>query len=321
MRAIALAGLRIDDRRHLPDRALIGSASEPTGVTVAGTPAASRARSVCGSRAQQLHLAARGDAEQSAASRRRPPGRPRRCGSRTRPAVGARTSSRPMRARVAPSWASATRTRAAAASRVARLRSRSAWLTKPRRDQRLGAVELVLGEPQVGARRPRSGRRAAPPPASGPSGRSPPASGRRATHWPGSTSTRTTWPPSPGMPTGMSRRAASEPVAEMTAGMSWRPGTTTVTAGSCCALFAAGRRGLLAAAAEHEHGDDQQHGHDRDSEDDVAPPAATGQRLLVDDDIVERVPAPFRRFEVHRFHRPHSGKRGLPPLAGAVLAE
>ncbi len=61
-----------------------------------------------------------------------------------------------------------------------------------------------------------------------------------STHWPGSTSTRVTIPPSPDTPIGISRRAASEPVAVIVRATEERPGTTTETSGSCSVGFDAG---------------------------------------------------------------------------------
>ena len=143
-------------------------------------------------------------------SRRRPPGRLRRCARGRGRELGARTLSRPIWARVAPSWAWATRTRASAASRVA-FWSRSALLMKPRPTS-ASARSSWSGRAGVGARHLDLGGelcrllrldRAID-------------DGERlagADPLPASTSTRTTWPPWPAMPTGMSRRAASGPLA------------------------------------------------------------------------------------------------------------
>ena len=49
----------------------------------------------------------------------------------------------------------------------------------------------------------------------------------------GSTSTARTIPPSPATPTGMSTRAARDPVAAIVRATWIRPGTTTVTVGTC----------------------------------------------------------------------------------------
>ena len=109
-----------------------------------------------------------------------------------------------MRARLWPRLAWATRTRASAASRVATRRSTSALETKPRADQRLRAVQLLLGEAGVGAGDVDLGARAAAASCAW-TERSMTASVWPApTHWPASTRTLTTLPPSPGTPTGMS---------------------------------------------------------------------------------------------------------------------
>jgi len=53
------------------------------------------------------------------------------------------------------------------------------------------------------------------------------------TQAPGSTSTRVIMPPSPATPTGISRRAASVPVAWISRSTVERPGAMTETVGSC----------------------------------------------------------------------------------------
>ena len=145
-------------------------------------------------------------------------------------AVGATTSSRPIWARVAPSWAWATRTWALAASR------RPSWgRFRPSRRSRgrpaRWRARIHSGRARHWRARPRPGRRAAPPAAPGPSGRRWRAPGPARTQLPASTSTRATRPPWPAMPTGWSRRAASAPLAVTVRATSLRPGTITVTVG------------------------------------------------------------------------------------------
>ncbi len=86
------------------------------------------------------------------------------------------------------------------------------------------------------------------------------------------------------------------------------------------ALVGLGRCGLLAAAAEHEDGQNRDQRHGQDGDDDPLAPAAPGELLLPDGDVVDRVTAPFRRLVVHRFHRPHSDNTAAAAPSGAVLA-
>ena len=79
-----------------------------------------------------LHVAALGQPEQGAGEPGPTIWPTSTLRARIRPVVGAITLSWPIWARVAPSWACATRTWAFAASRVARLESISALDTKPR---------------------------------------------------------------------------------------------------------------------------------------------------------------------------------------------
>ena len=223
------------------------------------------------------------------AARAAPSRRPRRCRNsapapapttwpastlrdRTRPAVGARMSSRPICARGSRRAAPGRRGRARQRRRGWRASGRyRPWTDEAAADQRLGAVEFVLGQRGVGARDLdlrgelrcllRLDRTVDDSPA--PGRRGPTA---------GLDSTRATWPPSPATPTGMSRRAASEPVAVIVRATSLRPGTMTVTVGICPALAAGraagGRRVALAAeheisAGHHEHDDDRGNDHVR----------------------------------------------------------
>ena len=114
----------------------------------------------------------------------------------------------------------------------------------------------------------------------------------------------------------MSRRAASDPVAGNDRGDVLAAGNDDGDGRKLLALLALGRGRLLAAAAHEHHGQDGQQHDGGDDEDDVAAATATSERLLVDDDVVDRLTAPFRRFEVHRFHLPHSATR----LAAASLS-
>ena len=172
----------------------------------------------------------------SAASRRRPPGPARPCVEHQ--AGGGRAeSSRPI--------ARAGRAELRLGDADPGARRRRAWRAQlveiglgdeAAADQLLGAVELGSGRAAVGAARPRSGRRAAPPPGPGPSGRSPRAPGRRR-------------------PTGRARPARARPgrprrrrrpacraarrasrSRRSSAATSCRPGTITVTAGKLLAL-------------------------------------------------------------------------------------
>ena len=148
----------------------------------------------------------------------------------TSPAVGARMSSRPLLARCCASVACATLTRAAAASRVAALRCRSALEMKPRSTSACARSSSDWAMSRSDAATATWAARLAAVCVW--TERSTSASTCPAfTHWPGSTSTWRTSPPSPATPTGMSRRAASEPVAVTSWSTVSRPGTATVTDG------------------------------------------------------------------------------------------
>ena len=122
-------------------------------------------------------------------------------------------------------------------------------------------------------------RQAAPRSASAPSDRSPRAPARADTQLPGSTSTRVTSPPSPATPTGISRRAASVPVAETTRSTIWRPGTATLTVGALPLAPASGAAGGTRPSESEPRAGDRRH---RDDRADDPHPATT--RPLLDED-------------------------------------
>ncbi len=150
--------------------------------------------------------------------------------ARTRPLVGARMSRRPICARVAPSWASATRIRALAASRAARLRSRSALRQKPRpTSDWLRSNSFWASAASARATWTCAASWAA---VCAWTERSMVASTWPwLTQVPASTSTARTIPPSPAIPTAWSRRAASAPEAVRTRATWLWPGTTMLTVG------------------------------------------------------------------------------------------
>ena len=89
--------------------------------------------------------------------------------------------------------------------------------------------------------------------------------------------------------------------------------------GQLPALLSLGGRSLLAGAAEQEHGRYAKQDNGDDGDDDPLVPAPPGERLLVHHDVVERIPAPLARLEIHRFHRPQSGCTATGRLSVAVL--
>ena len=223
--------LRVD-RPATPARPARKASVGPIGVTLAGIPTRIEARSCCGQLRAHFHLAAARRGGTGRRSRRRRPGRPRRCGRAPGPLVGARMSSRPT---------------ARAAGAKLRLGDADPGVGGVAR----GALAVDIGLGDEAAARPATGARSSSFWASAASARATwmlaascaasCACTERSTvasTWPGrtqlpaSTSTRVTMPPSPAMPTGWSRRAASAPLA-VTVRATWlRPGTMTVTVGT-----------------------------------------------------------------------------------------
>ncbi len=150
----------------------------------------------------------------------------------TSPLAGARMSSRPVRARCSASWATATLTRALAASRVAVRWSMSAALMKPRPTSALARSSCACAS--LASARATSTCAASELTCCTCTDRSITASTCPArTQSPGCTSTLLTMPPSPTTPTGISIRAPSDPVAvTVRATVDW-PGLLTVTTGTC----------------------------------------------------------------------------------------
>ena len=220
-----------------------------------------------------------------------------------------------MRARLAPRLAWATRTRASAASRAATRRSTSALETKPRDDQRLGPVQLLLGEAGVGAGDVDLGGEL-----------------RRFLRLDGAVDDR-------------ERLAGADPLAGLDedadhlAALAGDSDRHVVAGGELAGggddagdLLAAGdddadrrRRlgalaagldrdlGVAAAAAEHEEGGGQQDQHGDHGEDDVPAPAAGGGRIVDDDHLAST--APLRHLRDSKFIAfifPHTGQGGRP---------
>src|SRR5205085_6741061 len=119
------------------------------------------------------------------------------------------------------------------------------------------------------------------------------------------------------VPPGGERAGGGEVAGDfLTAGDDHRDGRGDVAAGLL-------GRGCLLAAAHHEVGGDREQKQSGDHyDDDPAPPAGDRRAFVVYDyRAVERSAAPPGRFDIHRFHIPHTGKGGTRTASATVLAE